>query len=241
MSFPLPTVPGLQREQVLAALAAATLTVSTIAYAQQPIAPAAGTPVEAQQQPAKQQVQLVYTPWTKYCLKATDGRPTCFIGKDGRTEYDNVLIAAVIIEPEGESKKILRVTLPLGMHLGPGTRVIVDNNPPAQSPYVICFANGCMSDYEVTPELIANMKKGQNLVVQAISSNGAPVALPLPLQETSGGFARAYDGLPPDSKIIEDNYKKLKDELQRRADEAHQKLQEAKPPTAAMTPSPTKK
>jgi len=30
-----------------------------------------------------------------------------------------------------------------------------------QSPYVICFANGCMSDYEVTPELLANMKKGR--------------------------------------------------------------------------------
>ena len=41
-----------------------------------------------------------------------------------------------------------------------------------------------MSDYEVTPELLANMKKGQNLVVQAINSNGAPLTLPLPL----GGF-----------------------------------------------------
>src|SRR6202047_3945796 len=76
--------------------------------------------------------------------------------------------AAVIIEPEGEPKKILRVTLPLGMQLVHGTRVIVDNNTPLQSPYVICFANGCMSDYEVTPEMLANMKKGQNLVVQAI-------------------------------------------------------------------------
>ena len=93
------------------------------------------------------------------------------------------MIAAVIIEPEGEPKKILRVTLPLGMQLVHGTRVIVDNNPPLQSPYVICFANGCMSDYEVTPELLANMKKGQNLVVQAINSNGAPLTLPLPLQE----------------------------------------------------------
>jgi invasion protein IalB len=89
-----------------------------------------------------------------------------------------------------------------------------------QSPYVICFQNGCMSDYEVTPDLIANMKKGQNLVVQAINSNGAPVALPLPLQETNGGFAKAYDGQPPDPKFIEDEYKKLQEELQRRANEA---------------------
>ncbi len=46
-----------------------------------------------------------------------------------------------------------------------------------------------MSDYEATPELIANMKKGQNLVVQAINSNGAPLTLPLPLNTE---FAKAY-------------------------------------------------
>ena len=146
--------------------------------AQQAAPPAAGAPA-AGGQPADQQVQLIYAPWTKFCLKGQDAnaKQVCFTGKDGRIESGQPVIAAVIIEPEGEPKKILRVTLPLGMQLVHGTRVIVDNNPPAQSPYVICFANGCMSDYEVTPELLANMKKGQNLVVQAINSNGAPLTL----------------------------------------------------------------
>ena len=138
--------------------------------------------------------------------------------------------ALPIFEPEGEPKKILRVTLPLGMQLVHGTRVIVDANAPAQSPYVICFQNGCMSDYEVTPELLANMKKGQNLVVQAINSNGAPLTLPLPLAE----FAKAYDGPPTDPKVFEEQQKKLQDELQRRAEEARKKLEGqggAAPPT----------
>jgi hypothetical protein len=140
------------------------------------------------------------------------------------------VVAAVIIEPEGEPKKILRVTLPLGMQLVHGTRVIIDNNAPAQSPYVICFANGCMSDYEVTPELLANLKKGQNLVIQAINSNGAPLTLPLPLAE----FAKAYDGPPTDPKVFEETQKKLQEELQKRAEEARKKL-EANPP--AGTPA----
>ena len=129
--------------------------------AQQAPPPAAGAPA-AGGQPQEQQVQLIYAPWTKFCLKGQDAnaKQVCFTGKDGRIESGQPVIAAVIIEPEGEPKKILRVTLPLGMQLVHGTRVIVDNNPPAQSPYVICFANGCMSDYEVTPELLANMKKG---------------------------------------------------------------------------------
>ena len=188
-------------------------------------APAAGA------QPADQQVQLIYAPWTKFCLKGQDAnaKQVCFTGKDGRIESGQPVIAAVIIEPEGEPKKILRVTLPLGMQLVHGTRVIVDNNTPAQSPYVICFANGCMSDYEVTPELLANMKKGQNLVVQAINSNGAPLTLPLPLAE----FAKAYDGPPTDPKVFEETQKKLQEELQKRAEEARKKLEANQPANGA--------
>ena len=197
--------------------------------------PAAGAPA-AGGQPQDQQVQLIYAPWTKFCLKGQDAnaKQVCFTGKDGRIESGQPVIAAVIIEPEGEPKKILRVTLPLGMQLVHGTRVIVDNNPPQQSPYVICFANGCMSDYEATPELLANMKKGQNLVVQAINSNGAPLTLPLPLAE----FAKAYDGPPTDPKQFEETQKKLQEELQKRAEEARKKL-EANPPagTAAVNPA----
>jgi invasion protein IalB len=217
-------------------------------------APAAGAPASSAQQPApapqapaaaappaqqqEQQVQLIYAPWTKFCLKGQDAnaKQVCFTGKDGRIESGQPVVAAVVIEPEGETKKVLRVTLPLGMLLVHGTRVIVDSNPPAQSPYVICFQNGCMSDYEVTPELLANMKKGQNLIVQAISSNNQPVTLPLPL----GDFAKAYDGPPTDPKVFEETQKKLQEELQKRAEEARKKL-EANQPTAGASPNPAAK
>jgi len=194
-------------------------------------APAAGAPAAAAP-PQDQQVQLIYAPWTKFCLKGQDtgAKQVCFTGKDGRIESGQPVIAAVIIEPEGEPKKILRVTLPLGMQLVHGTRIIVDANPPMQSPYVICFANGCMSDYEATPELIASLKKGQTLVVQAINSNGAPLTLPLPLVNE---FAKAYDGPPTDPKVFEENQKKLQEELQKRAEEQRKKLEGAQPGGAA--------
>jgi invasion protein IalB len=202
-----------------------------------PPAAAGGAPA-AGGQAQDQQVQLIYAPWTKFCLKGQDAgaKQVCFTGKDGRIESGQPVIAAVIIEPEGEPKKILRVTLPLGMQLVHGTRVIVDSNPPAQSPYVICFANGCMSDYEVTPELLASMKKGQNLVVQAINSNGAPLTLPLPLAE----FAKAYDGPPTDPKVFEETQKKLQEELQKRAEEQRKKL-EANPPAGTPAANPAAK
>ncbi len=241
--------------RVVTAMAAAAAFAATAsvpaAHAQQPAqqkaksngkaAPKAAQPAQqapaAQPQQPEQQVQLIYAPWTKFCLKGQDAnaKQVCFTGKDGRIESGQPVIAAVIIEPEGETKKILRVTLPLGMQLVHGTRIIIDSNAPQQAPYVICFANGCMSDYEVTADMIANLKKGQNLIVQAINSNGAPLTLPLPLAE----FAKAYEGPPTDPKVFEETQKKLQEELQKRAAEARAKL-EAQQPAAGGTTPPAK-
>ncbi len=113
-------------------------------------APAPGQQAGDQQQP----VQLIYSPWTKFCLKNNNdpnAKQVCFTGKDARIESGMPVVAAVLIEPEGEPKKILRVTLPLGMQLIHGTRVIIDQNQPMTAPYVICFTNGCMADYEANP------------------------------------------------------------------------------------------
>ncbi len=219
--------------------------------AAKPAAPTAQTAPapapQAQQAPAQgqggdQQVQLIYSPWTKFCLKGQEAnaKQVCFTGKDARIESGMPVVAAVLIEPEGETKKILRVTLPLGMQLIHGTRVIIDQNQPMTAPYVICFTNGCMADYEANPDMIGRMKKGQGLVVQAINSTGQPISLVLPLAD----FAKAYDGPPTDPKVFEEQQKKLQEELQKRADEARKKLESqqgapgasAAPPVPAPTP-----
>ena len=102
-------------------------------------------------------------------------------------------------------------------------RASSSTNQPQQSPYVICFANGCMSDYDATAEVLASLKKGQNLVIQAINANGQPLTLPLPLAD----FGKAYDGPPTDPKVFEEQQKKLQEELQKRAAETLQKLEAA--------------
>ena len=211
---------------------------------QQPAAPA-----QAQQTPGQpgqagqnnQQVQLIFSPWTKFCLKGQPGqtpdpnaKQVCFTGKDARVESGQPVAAAVLIEPEGSEKKILRVTLPLGMQLVHGTRVIVDQNQPMTAPYVICFTNGCMADYDASADLIGKLKKGQGLVLQAINATGQPLSLVMPLND----FAKAYEGPPTDPKVFEEQQKKLQEELQRRADEARKKLegQQGGAPTSQATP-----
>src|SRR5262249_21232295 len=158
----------------------------------------------------------------KFCLKGQNNEPNakqvCFTGKDARIESGTRVVKAVLIEPEGEPKKLLRITLPQGMQLVHGTRVIIDQDQPITAPYVSCVNNGCFADYDASADLINKMKKGRGLIVQAINSSGQPVSMVLPLAD----FAKAYDGPPTNPKIVEEQERKLQETLQRR-DQAHKK------------------
>jgi invasion protein IalB len=179
-----------------------------------------GQDKQAPTQPQPEAPQLVFSPWTKFCLKNQEAN-ACFTGKDGRVESGQPVVAAVLIEPDGQPRKILRITLPLGMSLQPGTRAIIDQGQPMTAPYVICFNNGCMADYEASQELINNLKKGQGLVIQGINGAGQAISLVLPLND----FAKAYDGPPTDPAELERRNKDMQAAMERAAEEQRKKLQ----------------
>jgi len=145
--------------------------------------------------------QLTYSAWTKVCQKGPDAanaKRVCFIGRDGRVESGMPIVAAVLIEPDGEPRKLLRVTLPLGMSLQQGTRVIIDEGQPMTAPYVVCVPTGCVADYEASGELIGKMKTGKNIHVQGINGSGQPISVQVPLSD----FAKSYDGPPVDPNTL---------------------------------------
>src|SRR5271163_2442500 len=202
-----------------------------------PKAPAAAAPAPAPAPqaaaPAPEMPQLIYSPWAKFCGKGQDdaAKQVCFTGKDARTEAGQPVVAAALIEPDGETKKLFRITLPSPLQLQYGTRVIVDQQPPMTGPFFTCFANGCMADYEATPDLVGKLKHGQMLTIQAINLAGSAISFPLPLVD----FAKANEGPPTDPKVFEEQQKKLQDELQKRADEARKKLESQGGTAAAPT------
>lgn len=189
----------------------------------QPKKPAA-SPTAAPQLPAPEPgsgaaaAQFVFSPWTKICGKDSppaNSKVVCLIVKEARVKEARLEIgafaaSAALVESEDEPKRILRVILPLGMQIQPGTRVFIDQGPAAQRPYLICFANGCMADYEADAVMVAKLARGQELVIQAIDSSGQPVTVKLPLID----FAKAYEGPPIDPKVLEERQKRLQEEVQ---------------------------
>ena len=105
----------------------------------------------------------MYSPWMKVCGKGkeTNNKEVCVVTKDGRLENGMPVAIVQLFEPEGQPK-VLRVTVPLGMQLQHGTRMIIDQGRRRNEPYKICFPVGCMSDYPVTDDLIDKMKKGHD-------------------------------------------------------------------------------
>lgn len=185
-------------------------------------------PQQPGQQSENQQIPVVYSPWTKFCGKdqQQNAKEVCLTVKEARLETGQFIAGAALIEQAGEPKKVFRITLPLGMQLAQGTRMIVDKDQPLTGRYVVCLPNGCMADFEVDAGFVGRLKKGQNLTLQGINLPGQAASYEIPLAD----FAKANDGPPTDPKVFEEQQRKLQDELQRRAEEARKKLQSGSPP-----------
>ena len=198
------------------AMVALALSVGPHAFAQQPptnppVPTAQGETVHNGQQ----QVQLISSPWTRYCSKGLTEQSSelrtkevCFTASDGHLASGQKLFIALLIEPEGGDTKLLRVTLPLGVALVPGARIVIDEKEAMTAPFIVCLPkNGCMADYKADTDLIEKLKKGQSLAIQAFEK-GKPISFTLPLT----GFAKAYDGPASDPTGL--NKEGLPNELQ---------------------------
>jgi invasion protein IalB len=197
-----------------------------------------------------QMPQLIYSQWVKFCVAPGEGegaapaapdpkdaaakaKQVCLTGIDGRMESGMPIVAVVAIEPPADGKRILRITLPIGMQLQHGTRFIVDQTQPLTAPYVTCFTNGCISDYELSADTLGKIKKGKSAVVQGINYNGSAISVPIPLTE----FAKAFEGAPTDPKVLEERQKKLEDELKKKGEELQKKANEARQKLESGTPA----
>jgi invasion protein IalB len=185
------------------------------------------------QQPPQQAVQpqqppVVYSQWTKICPKQPPGaqqmKQVCLTVSEARLETGQFLAGAALIEQQGEEKKLLRITLPLGMQIPPGTRLTLDSEQPASAVYVTCIPNGCMADYEINANYVDRMKKGQQLLLQGVNMPGQVANYMLPL----ASFARAVDGPPTDQDDFD----------RRQKEEWEKRLKQQQPPNAPPAAPP---
>jgi invasion protein IalB len=213
MTYRTASVAAKARVSSLSAMVALVLTAGPHAFAQQPSASPPAPPTQAAPGPSagqaqqgapgetaqndRQQVQVIASPWTRYCAKGPTEQSSeiktkevCFTASDGHLTSGQKLVIALLIEPKGSDTKLLRVTLPLGVALVPGARIVIDEKEAMTAPYEVCLPqNGCMADYKADGDLIEKLKNGRSLAIQAFEK-GRAISFTLPL----AGFAKAFDG-----------------------------------------------
>lgn len=135
--------------------------------------------------------------WKKFCGKDPrgSGRICATRAEVFDREDDSVQAAVEVVEREG--RKLLRVIFPLGVQLEHGTRLMFYGSDPWRSPYAVCLAYGCISEYEMTSALAEGLTTRQALVVQSIDTSGRPQTITVSL----AGFQETLDSPKADAFV----------------------------------------
>lgn len=226
---------------------------AALAQAQRP-RPAAQQPAPAQPAPAApaaQQGQQAATgpllvqvkaepsqaDWTKVCGKDPgNGAEICYTTRDFVSDQGQPVLAAAVYDVKGAlNQKVVRFLMPLGLLLKPGIRFAVDQTAPLAGTYTVCFPNGCFAETTgLKDDVIAAMKKGTTINVSVQNQVGREVTFAVPL----AGFGKAFDGAPIDPKVLEDQQKRMQEELEKRSEEMRKRLEQSNAATPGAAPAP---
>lgn len=192
----------------------------------QPAAPAGPTIVQVKPEPSQ-------TQWTKVCGKdPANGSEICYTTRDFISDQGQAVLAIAIYDIKGaQPQRIVRALMPLGLLLQPGVRFSVDKGDAIQGRYAICFPNGCFAEAPVSDSFINALKKGGTLNVSIQNQVAQEVSFAVPASD----FGKGFDGPAIDPKVLEEQQKKLQEELEKRS-EAIRKQQESQSATPPAKP-----
>jgi invasion protein IalB len=190
---------------------------------QQPAAGQPGGPLRVELQPTQGE-------WTKICGKdQAANKEICYTTRDVGTAPDQPpVLALAVYDVKGDDQRIVRLLLPVALMLRPGFRFSVDKGATQEGGFEICFPNGCFAESKVKGPTIEQMKKGTTLNISVKNQANNEVTFTIPM----AGFGKSFDGAAMDPKVLEEQQKRLEQELQKRAEEQRKSL-EAQPGAAA--------
>jgi invasion protein IalB len=219
-----------QRQQRPAAQQPAQPQAQQPAPAAQPASPALPGQQQGAGAPGPMVIQVkadpAQTDWIKTCGKDEGAKAEiCATTRDFVSDQGQPALAVAVYDVKGpQPQRVVRFLLPPGFLLQPGIRFAVDQNAPTPGRYAICMPNGCFAEALATKDdVIGQFKKGTNLNVSLQNPVGQEVTFQVPL----AGFAKAFDGPAVDPKVLEEQQKRLQDELQKRSEELRKKLEQS--------------
>ncbi|MCA1407810.1 invasion associated locus B family protein [Ensifer sp. IC3342] len=161
--------------------------------------------------------------WFKVCTKQEDN-DVCIV-QNLLTANNGQLITAVgLITVSGKiNRKVLQVSVPSARMIPPGVQMQIDGGKGVKLDYAICMPDKCVAEAPLSDALIANLKKGNEVVFTSVNFQRAPN----PIKMTLEGFTGVFDGEPIEQSQLEERQRLLQEEMQKKAEDARKKLEEA--------------
>lgn len=161
--------------------------------------------------------------WFKTCSKQEDN-DVCVVQNVVLAQNGQMITAVGLITVSGKvNRKILQVSVPTARLIPPGVSMQIDGGKGQKLDYAVCLPDKCTAEIPMTDAMIANLKKGSDLVLTSINFRRSPN----PIQIALTGFTAAFDGEPITQSQLAESQRSLQESMQQKAEEARKKLEDA--------------
>ncbi len=168
------------------------LTITVIAVG---LAAGAAPRATAQQQAPKEVLKETHGAWNIRCVEGTE---TCAMSQIGKTSDGKQALLVTIQRLQGATSEdgqpvpaAITVQTPLGILLGYGLRLKIDNQETVPLPLGRCIPGGCVAQAPMLDEAVSRMKAGSKAVFGYFMRNEILVDVSL------SGFTKAFNSLKP--------------------------------------------
>lgn len=159
--------------------------------------------------------------WVKICNRDPNSQKNlCLITQELRSDRGELLASLAIREAEGEARKSLLTSVPVGMLIRPNVRLQIDGGRETEVPYSICFPNACYAELAIDDGFVRQLKAGGKLQITTLNQQAKPVRFDMTLI----GFTSAYDGQGIDPAALQAKQQDLQRQLEEKAQEARNRL-----------------
>ncbi len=161
--------------------------------------------------------------WFKVCNKQDDN-DICVVQNILQAPSGQLITAVGLITVQGKvNRKMIQVTVPPARLIPPGILFQIDGGKGQKLDYAVCMPDKCIAELPLTDGMIANLKKGGEMVVTSVNFQRAPN----PIKISLNGFTGVFDGAPMEQSKLEERQRLLQEEMQKKAEEARKKLEDA--------------
>jgi invasion protein IalB len=161
--------------------------------------------------------------WFKICDKQDDST-VCSVRNVQTANTGQLITAVALVVVSGKiNRKFMQVSVPPARLIPPGVLMQIDGSKGTKLEYGVCMPDLCIAEMPLTDAIINNMKKGHDVVFTSVNFQ----RMPNPIKMSLDGFTGVFDGPAIEQSKLVERQKLLQEEMQKKADEARKKLEDA--------------